>query len=149
MINSEDFIIVWLDENQDKTTDYFDTRQHLRYVIQYLRTFSDTNDCVDFITSQRTDNIFFLTSETFGKIVIPHIHELCQMASIYILSKLDDDWFQNYSKVAGVFIDKKRLVSKLVVDIAKHTHNTISISLLEKDIIKSIRDLTKEHASFM
>jgi hypothetical protein len=33
MMNSEDFFIVWLDENIGKTTDYFDTRQHLRYIV--------------------------------------------------------------------------------------------------------------------
>ncbi|CAF1013290.1 unnamed protein product [Rotaria sordida] len=149
MINSEDFIIVWLDENQDKTTDYFDTRQHLRYVIQYVRTFNDADECIDFITSQQTNNIFFLVSETLGKIVIPHVHELSQIALIYILGKLDGELFRHYSKVAGVFIDNNRLVSKLVVDIARYTHTTISISFLDKNAIKSIRDLSKEHASFM
>ncbi len=150
MMNSEDFIIVWLDENMNKTTDYFDTRQHLRYVIQYLRTFNDTDECIDFITSQQTtNNIFLLVSETLGKIIIPLIHDLSQMVSIYILCKLKDDWFQHYSKVIGCFIDKNRLVSKLIVDIARYTRNTISISLLEQNAIKSIRDLSKEHASFM
>ncbi|CAF5057768.1 unnamed protein product [Rotaria sp. Silwood1] len=129
MANNEDFMIVWLDENQDKTAEYFATRQSLNYVIQYVRTFNDTDKCIDFITSQQMINIFFSC-----------IGNICSF---------EDDSFQNYSKVAGVFIDRKRLVSKLVVDIAKHTHNTISISLLEKDLIKSIRDLIKEHASLI
>jgi len=148
-MNSEDFIIVWLDENIDKTPDYFDTRQHLRYVIQYLRTFNNVDECIDYISSRQTNNIFFLVSETLAKIIIPLIHELSQMVSIYILCKSEDDGYQLYSKVIGCFIDKKRLVSKLIVDIARYTRNTISISLLEPNAIKSIRDLSKEHASFM
>ncbi len=52
-MNGEDFTIVWLDENMDKTTDYFDIRQCLRYVIQYLRTFNDADQCINFITSQQ------------------------------------------------------------------------------------------------
>ncbi len=110
MMNSEDFIIVWLDENMDKTTDYFDTRQHLRYIVQYLRTFNDADECVDFISSQQTDNIFFLVSETVGKIVIPLAYELSQIIRIYILCKLEDDRYQHYSKVTEGFTDKNRLV---------------------------------------
>jgi hypothetical protein len=71
------------------------------------------------------------------------------MITIYILCKLEDGWYQHYSKVIGSFIDKNRLVSKLIVDIARYTRNTISISLLEYNAIKSIRDLSKEHASFI
>ncbi|CAF2163954.1 unnamed protein product [Rotaria magnacalcarata] len=148
MINSDDFIIVWLDDNQDKTIDHWDTKQCLQYLIQYLRIFNNPDECIDFITSQRM-NIFFLTSETMGKITIPHVHELSTIVSIYILSQSTEELIQNFSKITGMFIDKNRLVSRLVVDIARYTHTTISISLLEKDAIKSIRDLNKEHASFM
>ena len=113
MTNIEDFIIVWLDENKEKTTDYFDTRHQLRYVIQYLRIFSDTDECIDFITSQRMNNIFFLVSETLSKTVIPLVHELTEMVSIYVLGNLENHWLENYSKVVGSFADKKRLISKI------------------------------------
>ena len=146
MISNEDFIIVWLDENMDKTTDYFDTRQHLRYVIQYLRTFNEIDECIDFITSQKTNNIFLIVSQTSSKMFLPLVDQLTQIVSIYTLNSLED---QHYSKVAVNFIDKKCLVSKLIVDIARYTQNPISISVLEQNSIKSIRDLSEEHASFM
>ncbi|CAF1322782.1 unnamed protein product, partial [Rotaria magnacalcarata] len=110
MINSDDFIIVWLDDNQDKTIDHWDTKQRLQYLIQYLRIFNNPDECIDFITSQRM-NIFFLTSETMGKITIPHVHELSTIVSIYILSQSTEELIQNFSKITGIFIDKNRLVS--------------------------------------
>ena len=149
MTNTEDFIIVWLDENKEKTTDYFDTKHQLRYVIQYLQIFSDTDECIDFITSQRMNSIFFLVSETLSKTVISHVHELTQVVSIYLLGNLESHYFENYSKVVGSFADKKRLISKLIIDIAKYTRITISVSILAQNATKLIHDLSKEYASFM
>ena len=148
-MNSEDFLIVWLDENMDKTIDYFNMKRHLRYVLQYLRTFNDTNECIDFVSSQQTVSIFFLLSETLSEKILPLLLPIEQIVSFYVLCQSQTDYNQQYSKRAGYFLDKNRLVSKLVVDIANLTRNSISICFLEQNSIKSFRDLNKEHASFI
>ncbi|CAF1216459.1 unnamed protein product [Didymodactylos carnosus] len=91
-------------------------------LIEYTKTFDDPLLCIACITSIRNKNIFFITSGLFYEYVIPLIHGLPQIVSIYIF---EDDrqkeatvrMDKNYFKLSNIFHHKDLLLSKLWKDV--------------------------------
>ncbi|CAF1633973.1 unnamed protein product, partial [Didymodactylos carnosus] len=102
--NLEDLTVIWLDENINKTNDCLDTKTRLRYVINYLKTFIDPDECIDYITSISNERVFLIISGSFGENIIPLISDLKQILSIYIFCSNKfkyEQWAHNYEKIQG------------------------------------------------
>ncbi|CAF4155923.1 unnamed protein product [Didymodactylos carnosus] len=155
--NLENFTVVWLDADIDKTDDCHDTKKRLRTTANHLRTFCDADECIDYISSIKIEQALLILSGSFGEIIAPLIFELPQITFIYIfcLNKIKHEtWanhqLNNHNKIRGVFIHKDSLLIQIAEDakvLSKHMMpmNVFSLSHNEK----SIRDLDKESTVFM
>ncbi|CAF4042379.1 unnamed protein product [Rotaria sp. Silwood2] len=152
---NNDFIVVWLDSTIEKTKDGQNTKALIRQLVRgNLLTFDDPDKCIDNITDEPLKRIFLIVSNTFGKHVIPLVHELPNIQAIYIFCgnlQVAEAWAKPYSKISGIFKKKEPLSRKICDDVNlcdKDGDLPMSIfHLAEKQ--NTLQQLTKESAAFM
>lgn len=104
-------VFVWCDAtigNPEKVNDYTNTITHIAHIVnqngQLVHTFNETNACRDFIT--QVNNVCLIISGSMGEVLVPTIHNLEQVHSIYIFcfdKAKHDLWAKPYRKVHGVY----------------------------------------------
>ncbi|CAF0900291.1 unnamed protein product [Didymodactylos carnosus] len=117
--NFEDFVVVWLDANISITNDNKQAFAQLRKIVNRLETFNSTDECVDYITDIKDEKVFLIVSDSFGEQIIPRVHELQQIASIYVFCfnrEHLEQWIQSFKIVAGVYADITPLCEQLQKD---------------------------------
>lgn len=82
--NLETFRIYWLDQEVHNDENKA-SQQILRTIINHLKVFDDENECEQVIKSvPQYDRIVLIVSGRLGARIIPKIHNLEQLSSIYI-----------------------------------------------------------------
>ncbi|CAF3990748.1 unnamed protein product [Didymodactylos carnosus] len=150
--NLKDFV-VWLDANMDQTKDCIDTKVYLHEGINYLRTFNNPDNCIDYITSIQNEKVFFIVSGSMGEIVAPLIDDIQQIHSVYVFccNKAKQEWTKQCPKISGIFVDKQPLLAKIKEDIESCSKELLPMSIFSPKANgeHSLRDLSKENATFM
>jgi hypothetical protein len=81
---SEIFSLIWLDTNTDVNQNR-DAEEKLRPVINHFKRFENVKQCKKYIEQcSKQDQIVLITSGQLGKEIVPGIHHLPQVVSIYI-----------------------------------------------------------------
>jgi len=63
----ENFIIVWLDLNIDQqNSDFQDSITQFRTIINSLETFTNTDECADFLSEITDEKVFLIVSNALG-----------------------------------------------------------------------------------
>jgi hypothetical protein len=100
--NLEIFSLIWLDENVN-VKDIRDTEQKLRSIINHLKKFQDVKQCQQYIERRsRKDRLILIVSGQLGQEIIPFIHNLRQVISIYVycMDKISNEqWACKFPKV--------------------------------------------------
>jgi hypothetical protein len=69
----------------------------------HLTTFDDDNKCEEYIRSTpKDDRIVLIVSGQLGQKIVPRIHQLRQISSVYVYcinKKQNEQWAQQFSKV--------------------------------------------------
>jgi hypothetical protein len=73
------FIVIWLDSNMSEMNDL---TSKLHRTVYSVRTFSEYEPCVDFLTDVKDQKVFFIMSGVLGEIILPSIHDVPQLDSI-------------------------------------------------------------------
>lgn len=98
----EIFSVIWLDASID-TNDNQATEEKLRSIINDLRKFRDVKPCLKYIEESANDDRFILiVSGKFGQELVPLVHKLRQILSIYVYCMNKDfhkTWASEYPKV--------------------------------------------------
>ncbi|CAF1028223.1 unnamed protein product [Didymodactylos carnosus] len=146
--NLEDFTLVWLDiDCQNKLT-----KTRLRTIINFLKTFDNPMECLDYISSAHNEKIFFIVSGTLGETFLPLVHGMSQIVLIYLFctdQRRHEQWSKSYSKIHGIFTNREDLCSALMKDV-KYISNSspMMISFGPSNIEHSVKDLTAEQGTF-
>ncbi|CAF0984445.1 unnamed protein product [Adineta ricciae] len=118
---AQNFFLIWLDSSIDKSNqDCQRFLTTLNHFVNTIKTYTDLNECVEFITASTHENIFMITSGTLGSQCVPFIHHMAQIDSIYILcgnKSKHDQWAKDWQKIKGVFTDIRSLCGVLQQDI--------------------------------
>ena len=90
------FSLIWLDSNPNESQT---TEQKLRNIINQFKKFQDIQSCRDFIeTTCEQDRLILIVSGKLGRELVPNIHQLRQIISIYIFCKnkpINKEWSSN------------------------------------------------------
>ncbi|CAF1225644.1 unnamed protein product [Adineta steineri] len=128
----EIFSLIWLDANED-VEDTRDTEVELRSIINHIKKFQDIKQCQQYIeqTSQK-DRLIIIVSGQLGQEIVPLIHQLRQVISIYVCcmdNESNEQWVLEFAKIKSVVVDLDELVSKITVDhnIQKKIEEPLSI----------------------
>ena len=106
----QNFHLVWLDGNIDKINDE-DCRNSitkLRQVVNTVNTFTNADECIDFISGIKEEKAFMISSGAFGQTTVPVVHDMAQVSTIYIFcghKARHEQWVKQWPKVKGVFTD--------------------------------------------
>lgn len=104
--NLESFTCVWLDGSINETDDSRKTEEELRRIINHLYTSNNEKQCEKYILNINQEKVVLIVSGTFGKTIIPRIHNLPQLSACYIFCgnpEFHKTWTNNYSKVIILF----------------------------------------------
>ena len=101
--NLESLSLIWLDAHVDTSRESIQLQTQLRSVINYLKTFQDASECEKYIRSvNEKQQLVLVVSGRFGRDLVPKIHALRQIASIYIYctsKEANEQWTTHFLKV--------------------------------------------------
>lgn len=123
----DNFIVLWL--NLDRSYSEKDINgciNELQHIGHPIETFTDSEDCVDFLTDLTDDDTFLILSGTQIKQLLLIMEDIPKLHGVYILDRqniLNEDHFQEYRKLKGIFIHMeyisdavKRYIHRLALD---------------------------------
>ncbi|CAF1065659.1 unnamed protein product [Adineta steineri] len=135
----EIFSLIWLDTNVN-VKDIRDTEVKLRSIINHIKKFQDVKQCQHYIeqTSQK-DRLVIIVSGRLGQEIVPYIHQLRQVISIYVYcidKKSNEQWAYKFAKIKSVVVDLDELVSQITADhkIQKKVEEPLSINIFTTNV---------------
>ncbi|CAF1337361.1 unnamed protein product [Didymodactylos carnosus] len=93
VVNLEDFTVVWLDLDLNKTDDCFETLLALREILNYLKECDDPDKSIDYITSIQNEKVFLIMSGSLGEILVPFIENDERYSIFQKIDGLHLQWF--------------------------------------------------------
>jgi hypothetical protein len=143
----QNFLLVWLDTGIDEqnNNDCRNTIAKLRQVINTVHTFTDVDECVDFVTDIKEETIFIVVSGTFSTAIVPIVEDMLQVSCVYILCKNKCQYEQSalqWSKVKGVYTDITLIYNAVKQATQLCDQNMVSISFVKKTDGTSKQNLT-------
>ncbi|CAF0746203.1 unnamed protein product [Didymodactylos carnosus] len=140
--NLETFHLIWLDAVANDTEEDVDAQQRLRTSINHLRTFKYENACEQYIQGvSKDDRVVLISSGQLGREVVPRIHQLRQVSSIYIYcmdKESNEEWAKEFTKVRGVIVVLNDLVAQIRLDQVTRNRNKVdeplSISIFDMNV---------------
>ncbi len=118
-----------------------------------IQIFTNPDDCIDNLTNFPDEKIFLIISGTFGQHVIPLIHDILQINSIYVFSGVNkskyEAWAKEYNKVKGVFTQIELICESLKQDVYQLNQDAIRISFVSLSASPSNVQLDQLDSSFM
>ena len=105
----QNYRLIWVDLHLHRKTPFFrDTVQRLRTVVHAIDVFDNPDSFVDYLQGVVNEKVFVMTSGTLCQQLIPLIHPMEQVDTIYIFcSKTANhtSWAADWLKIGGVFKD--------------------------------------------
>ena len=100
--NFETYSLIWLDASIN-SEENIDAQKKFRSSINYLQTFEQVDQCENYIRSVSSqDRIVLVISGGLGQQLVPKIHHLDQVYSIYVYcanKQFHQQWAQQFKKV--------------------------------------------------
>ncbi|CAF3863078.1 unnamed protein product [Rotaria sp. Silwood1] len=137
--NLETFSLIWLDAAVNTSKENVRAQSDLRTIINYLKTFDNTEKCEKYIRkSHESDRIVLIVSGGFGQEIVPRIYKLRQVCSMYVYcmnKKKNKKWASQYPKVKLITTDLDELTRRIEKDHVKgkKIEEQFSITFLEND----------------
>lgn len=147
------FHLVWLDKNIDEQKqDFQNLISELRKVVNTIHTFTDVNECVEFINRIEDETAFIICSGALTETVVPLVQDKQQVGDIYIFcgnKQRYETLAKNWPKVKGVYTDIKPICQALRQSAKDCDHNTNSISYISSARDSSNEDQNRLDCTFM
>jgi tetratricopeptide (TPR) repeat protein len=107
----QNILLIWLDEKIDESiADYSNAIKQLRHTVNVVETFRDTDECTNYISQFKNEKaLFLIVSGAVCESVMPRIHSMPQIHSIYVFcrqqSKYEKWATKDWPKVKGIFTE--------------------------------------------
>ena len=130
----QDFQLIWLDQtiDEENNRDCQKNMIELCRTVNSIRTFTDENQCVTFLSETRHEKAFIIISGSFGRKTVPQIHDMSNVLSIFIFCgniSLHQEWAKGWPKINGVFRDILQICEALQEILRQCERNTIPMSV--------------------
>ncbi|CAF3807400.1 unnamed protein product [Rotaria sp. Silwood1] len=97
---------------------------------QDIHNVSPSSTKPDYLTDLTDEKISFIVSDAFGQHIVPLIHEIPQIKSIYVFCGVNksnyEAWAKEYEKIKGVFTQIESICDRLKQDVRQSNHNLIA-----------------------
>lgn len=148
----QNYLLVWLDEDiDDRNIDQ--SINQLKTIVNTVELFDDTDQSIDFITDVKQEQVLMILSDQLAPNLLPLIHNINQINSIYIYStnkSRNEQKTTKWKKLKGIFNDIPSLCQMIGEDAKKYDHDSISISFVSLNNSKeSEQNLDQLDSTFM
>ncbi|CAF1483134.1 unnamed protein product [Adineta steineri] len=103
----QNVVLIWLDNNIDQNNDDCqNTIIQLRQVVNDTNTFTDVDQCFEFIEAIVEKKACMIISGSLGQHFVPRVHSMSQVDSIFIFcenQKHQEQWVKDWPKIKDVF----------------------------------------------
>jgi len=153
--NLETFSIFWLDAKVNTTEDNRNTQLKLREIINHLKTFDDQDECHQRILSlSQEDRLVLIVSGRCGRQLVPQIHHLRQVSSIYVYcmdKKANELWAKDFIKIKSVIVQLKDLLYVIKQDQQSRVkiEEPLSINIFKTGTNKADQSTTGLNGNFV
>jgi hypothetical protein len=149
----QNVLLIWLDNNiNDNNEDCRNTVSQLRRAVNYINTFTDGDQCIEFISSMNEENVCMIISGSLGEHIVPRVHNMSQVDSIFIFcgnKKHHEQWAKGWPKIKGVFTDISPICEAVKQAANQCEQNAIPISYIATSGDMSNKNLNQLDCSFM
>ena len=149
----QNVLLIWLDSNiDDSNADCRNTVSKLQRVVNSISTFTDGDQCIEFINSMNDEKACMIISGALGQHIVPRVHNLSQVDSIFIFcgnKKRHEEWAKDWSKIKGVFTKIGPICDALKEAAQQCEQNSIAISFMATNNDMSNKNLNQLDCSFM
>ncbi|CAF4122903.1 unnamed protein product [Rotaria sp. Silwood2] len=149
----QSFLLIWADANIDQSnTCYQNTLAQLRSVVNEVNIFTQPDDCVEFLMNFGGMKAFLILEESLGEQIVPRIHDIPQLDTIYIFGvgkPRDEQWTKEWVKVKGVYTAIAPICECLQQDVKQYNQDSIAVSFVTVNEETSKQNVNQLEASFM
>ncbi|CAF3373958.1 unnamed protein product, partial [Rotaria sp. Silwood2] len=128
----QNYLLVWLDANIDESKkDFKSSLAHLRHIVATIRTFTDADECIQFMKDIQEEKIFLIISGSLGQHTVPKIDSWPQLDTIYVYCgnrAAHEQWAKTMSKVKDVYTNIDSICKALEIDSKQCDQTMIPIS---------------------
>ncbi|CAF1401506.1 unnamed protein product [Adineta steineri] len=130
----QNVLLIWLDSNIDEINDdRQNTITKLRCVVNDIKTYTNGDQCIEFIQTISDNKVCMIVSGSLGKDIMPRVHNISHVDSIFIFCgnrKYHEQWAKDWSKIKGVFTDITPICEALREAAHKCEQNAIPMSFV-------------------
>jgi hypothetical protein len=149
----QNVLLIWLDSNLDEdSADCRNTIAQLRCTVNTINTFTDPDQCIDFLTDIPNENVCMIISDALSQHLVPLIHAVPHLQTIFVFCSNKtqlEQWAQNWPKVKDVSTEISPICQALKQAAQKCEQNAVSISCITTDDDVSQKKLDQLDSSFM
>jgi hypothetical protein len=132
----QNYHLVWLDGSidEDHNDDCRNSITQLRQIVNTVNTFTDADECIDFITDIKKEKTFMMVSGTLSQIILPIVQYIAEVSSVYIFCAHEtrhETSVKQWTKVKGVYTDITSICQALKQAAQDCDHNAVSISFVK------------------
>lgn len=130
----EDFIVVWLNPSGDNDPNTQNTEEQLQELVNVVITYTDPDECLDFISHIKDEKIFLVVSGTIVEQFAPRVQDASQIDSIYSLSsqeEVNNIQNDNIPGLAGTFTTVPLLCKQVETAIKICGHNLLKPEVMQ------------------
>ncbi|CAF0916877.1 unnamed protein product [Adineta steineri] len=134
MQRMQNVVLIWLNDNiNENDADCNNTIKLLKRVVSNVNTFTDGEQCVDFIQTITNNKICMIVAGELGEHIVPHVHDMFQVDTIFIFCNNQEwhkQWIKEWPKIKGIFTDITSICEALKRTVPQCEENAISISFV-------------------
>ena len=141
----QNVLLIWVDNNiDDSNEDCHNTITQLQRIVNTIRTFTNADECVEFLESIENEKACMIISGALGQRIVSQIHSMSQVDSIFIFcgnKKIHQQWAKDWPKIKGVFTEIGPICEALKVAAQHCEQNATPMSFMAT----SGDDISKKH----
>ncbi|CAF0851784.1 unnamed protein product [Adineta steineri] len=116
--NLETYSLIWVDSSVNSIENR-NAQQQLRSTINHIQVFESIIECESYIRQSEHDEILLIVSGQLGSVIVPLIHSLRQINSIYVYclnASKHKSWSSKFIKIRSIVTDLNELIAEIKVD---------------------------------
>ena len=147
------FVVVWVDGTiMESDKDFQRTLSQLLNAVHDVTIFTQLDKCVDFLQEVQTEEVFVIASGYLGKQLVPQIHSMIQLNTVYIFcgnQTTHEQWAKEWPKIKGVYTSIQPICEVLQPVIKQCNQDAMPVSFVAMDEVGSTTELNQLEPSFM
>ena len=149
----QNYVVVWVDANFDESSEGCQSIvQQLRSVVDKVHAFRDPNASIRFLQAVTHERVFVITDGTLGEDLLPRIHFMAQVNTIYVLCNnpaRHKPWTEQWSKIKDVFTRIEAICEGLRYSAEQCDRDLIPISYVLSSNTAALNYLDRLESSFI